>query len=70
MIRMNQDMLRIWDWCLSNKLLINPEKTKLLVFGSRQMTAKVNDFRLSLLGNEREPVTVARDIGVMLDAIF
>ena len=55
---------------MSNKLLINPEKTKLLVFGSRQMTAKVNDFRLSLLGNEREPVTVARDIGVMLDANF
>ena len=70
MIRMNHDMLRIWDWCLSNKLLINPEKTKLLVFGSRQMTAKVNDFRLSLLGKELEPVTVARDIGVMLDANF
>ena len=32
------------------------------------MTAKVNDFRLSLLGKELEPVTVARDLGVMLDA--
>ena len=68
MTRMNKDILRIWDWCFSNKLLINPAKTKLVVFGSRQMTTKVNDFRLSLLGKELEPVTVARDLGVMLDA--
>ena len=52
MTRKNQDMLRIRDWCFSNKLLLNPEKTKLVVFGSRQMTAKVNDFRLALLGKE------------------
>ena len=32
------------------------------------MKAKVNDFRLSLLEKELEPVTVARDLGVMLDA--
>ena len=60
-------MLRIRYWCFSNKLLLHPEETKLVVFGSRQMTAKVNDFRLSF-GKELEPVTVARDLGVMLDA--
>ena len=48
--------------------LLHPEKTKLVVFGRRQMKAKVNDFRLSLLEKELEPVTVARDLGVMLDA--
>ena len=31
------------------------------------MTAKVNDFCLSLLGKELDPVTVAKDLGVMLD---
>ena len=33
------------------------------------MTAKVNDFRLSFW-RELEPVTVARDLGVILDANF
>ena len=47
MTRMNKDILRIWDWCFSNKLLLHPEKRKLVVFGSRQMTTKINDFRLS-----------------------
>ena len=47
MTRMNKDMLRIWDWYFSNKLLINPAKTNFVVFGSRQMTTKVNDFHLS-----------------------
>ena len=27
--------VRLWDWCFSNKLLLNPEKTKLVVFESR-----------------------------------
>ena len=37
--------------------------TKLVIFGSRQMTAKVSDFRLFLLGKELEPVKAARDLG-------
>ena len=32
------------------------------------MAAKGSDFRLSILGMELEPVTVARDLDVMLDA--
>ena len=47
MTRMYKDILRIWNGCFSNKLLLHPEKTKLVVFGSRQMTTKVNDLRLS-----------------------
>ena len=38
------------------------------IFGSRQMTAKVSDFRLFLLGKELEPVKAARDLGVTLDS--
>ena len=44
--------------------MLNPDKTKLVIFGSRQMTAKVTDFRLFLLGKELEPVKAARDLGV------
>ena len=67
MTRMNQDLLRIRIWCLSNKLLLNPDKAKLVLSGSSQMTAKVNYFRLSLLGKELELVKAAKDLGVILD---
>ena len=33
----NADLQRIRDWCFENYLLLNPDKTKLMVFGSQQM---------------------------------
>ena len=54
MTRMNQDMLRIRDWCFSNKLYLTQIKQNL----STCQTLMVNDFCLSLLGKELEPVTV------------
>ena len=66
--KMNKDLLSIRNWCFNNQLLLNPDKTKLVIFGSRQMTAKVTDFRLFLLGKELEPVKAARDLGVTLDS--
>ena len=33
----NDDLTRVRSWCFSNYLLLNPEKTKLLVFGSRHV---------------------------------
>ena len=46
---MNKDLLSIQNWCFNNELLLNPDKTKLVIFGSRQMTANAIDFRLLLL---------------------
>ena len=66
--KMNKDLLSIRNWCFDNQLLLSPDKTKLVIFGSRQMTAKVSDFRLFLLGKELEPVKAARDLGVTLDS--
>ena len=43
-------------------------KTKLIVFGSRAMTAKVEDFCLTLLGKELLPVNSVKDLGVLLDS--
>ena len=34
----NDDLTKVRNWCFSNYLLLNPGKTKLLVFGSRQMS--------------------------------
>ena len=50
-----QDLLKIRNWCFDNQLLLNPNKTNLVIFESRQNIAKVNDFHLSLLGKELVP---------------
>ena len=46
---------------------LNPDKTKLIVFRSRQMTSKLHEFPLTLLGKDISPVQSARDLGVILD---
>ena len=68
MTKMNNDLLGIRNWCFDNELLLNPDKAKLVIFGSRQMTAKVSDLSLFLLGKELEPVKAAGDLGVTLDS--
>ena len=65
---MNQDLIKIRNWCFNNQLLLNPDKKKLMIFGSRQNIAKVNDdFNLSLFGNDLVPATTAKDLGVIMD---
>ena len=61
---MNEDLLQVRNWCFGDRLLLNPGKTKLIIFGSRQMTSKPHEFHLSLLGKDISP---ARDLGVILD---
>ena len=45
----NRDLARLCNWCFNNQLLLNPDKTKLLVCGSKQMAAKIDNIQLSLL---------------------
>ena len=35
--------------------MLNPDKTKLMVFGSRGMSSKLLDFKLSPLGKDIKP---------------
>ena len=64
---MNEDLISIRNWCFDNGLLLNPDKTKLIIYGSRQMTAKIQEFRLSLLGKDLEPSQTVKDLGVIFD---
>ena len=66
--KMNQDLARVRDWSFNNQLLLNPEKTKIIVFGSRQMRSKLQEFRLSLLGKDIIPVLTATNMGVGFDS--
>ena len=48
MIEINDDLVRIRNWCFDNSLLLNSKKIKLMVYGSRQMLSKLSDFRVTL----------------------
>ena len=42
--------IKLRNWCFDNRLLLNPDKTKLIVYGSRQMVSKLSpvDSRIRL----------------------
>ena len=44
-------------WCSTNKLKINPDKTKFIVFGSKSQCRRLNQsFPVNILGNLISPV--------------
>ena len=52
----------------TNSLVINPDKTKLLVIGVPQITRSLPSFStVKLLGKEIKPVPVAKDLGLIID---
>ena len=67
MAAVNQDLRDISKWCAKNSLLINPEKTKLVVVGSAQLIKRLPHISLSLLGKTISPVSVAKDLEVYID---
>ena len=67
MIEINDDLVRIRNWCFENCLLLNPKKIKLMVYGSRQMPSKLPDFRVTLLEKVIQPSLHVKDLGVTFD---
>ena len=68
MAAMNDDLIKLRNWCFDNRLLLNLDKTKLIVYGSRQMISKIKDFRLTLMGKELLPIDSVKDLGVVFDS--
>ena len=67
MAAVNQDLTNISKWCAKNSLLINPDKTKLVVVGSAQLIKRLPHISLSLLGKTISPGSVTKDLGVYID---
>jgi len=64
---LRDDLHRIGQWCFDNLLLLNPSKTKLMVFGSRPMHSRLVTPRLTFMGNDPIPEHTAKDLVVILD---
>lgn len=69
-VKLNGDFSRISNWTTRNQLLKNPNRTKFIIFGSRAMVNKAQNFLAHLLGKEIKPVASAKDLGVVLDPIL
>ena len=63
----NSDLQRFRNWRFDNCLMLNPDKTKLMVFCSRGMSSKLLDFKLSPLGKDINPAQSVKDFGVISD---
>ena len=64
---LNEDLMRISQWCCKNSLLINPDKPKALAVGVPQLLKKLSSFSITLFDKELTPVPVVKDLGVLLD---
>ena len=68
MQRVAEDLESIASWCCANHLLLNPDKTKLVIFGTRQLVSKLPDVTVPFLGQQLYPVSSVKDLGVILDS--
>ena len=60
---------KIISWCGTNSLIINLDKSKLILFGTPQlMKVLTGSLSLNILGKTIEPVSSARDLCVILDS--
>ena len=61
----------ILSWMESSKLKLNPDKTYLIIIGTKQQRNKViNHFPVKLLGSDTFPSDTVRNLGVIFDSDF
>jgi hypothetical protein len=66
--QINKDLDQLCCWCCGNSLLVNPEKTKVLLLGTRQRLQQLPNFSIKFISKQIKPVPVAKDLGVLLDS--
>ena len=68
MRKLQHDLHEVATWCCENDLLINPDKTKFLPIGTRQLMDSLESTpSVSFLGKRLYPAASAMDLGVSLD---
>ena len=68
LVKMTEDLRLIAGWCYSLQLLINPSKTKIIFFGTRQLLSKVSDITVPFLDQELTPLSSVKDLDITLDS--
>jgi len=66
---LEKDLSHAPEWCCNNQLLINPDKTKLLLVATRQTLQRLpKNLNLTLLAKTIMTVTSAKDPGIIVDS--
>ena len=65
---LQSNLCKFQKWCNSNKLTLNPSKTKLVTFGIRQSVKKAKTCELYLGGKRIQNVPTFRYLGFVLDS--
>ena len=65
---LNSDLREIAKWCSTNSLLINPNKTKLLVVGVPQLTRNLSLPPVFLLGKNIKSSPVVKNLGIWINS--
>ena len=64
---LQHDLDSLKEWCQSNKLTINADKTKLMIFGSKKLRDKLENTGVTFNGKVIEEVSYYKYLGVKLD---
>ena len=66
-IKVQEDVNKLYSWCLSNKLTINVKKTKAVIFGMGNRIKRLDPPVIKLGSNEIEYVQSYKYLGLTLD---
>ena len=69
LLHIEEDLHRIFEWCCNNSFLVNPEKNKMLVVGTRQLINQLESpVHINFMGGNLTPVTEVKDLSMLLDS--
>ena len=66
--KMQADVNSLSNWCNSNGIMVNTDKTKLMTFGNPNLIAKLAPFEVNYEGTPMQKVTSYKYLGVTLDS--
>ena len=68
-VKLQKDLRSVAKWCFEHQLLINSERTKFLLIGSKPMLQNLPiNIYLNFLKETIKPLTSAKDLGITLDS--
>lgn len=67
--KINEDLNNITTWSSSNSLVLNPSKSKVMIFGSKHQLKQINSYKpkMFISGEEIDRVFESRNLGVIMD---
>ena len=66
--KLNSDLLNLTKWLQVNKLILNPQKTEVMLIGTAQKLKKSNPLDIFISGQKIKQVDCHKHLGVLMDS--